>query len=152
MNANQKDWSQRLNDALWAYQIAYKTTLDMSPFRILFRKAYHLPVELEHKSFWAIKAINYNWKDVKEKRLLQLSELEELQSDAYENSVISKAKMKRWHDKKILRRKFKPGEKVLLYNFRLNLFPRKLKSRWSGPFEIVEVFPYGAGELKNPKE
>ena len=84
-----------------------------------------------------------------EKRLLQLNELDEFRLHAYENARIYKERTKRWHDKHIVRCEFQPGQKVLLYNSRLKLFPGKLRSRWSGPFEIIQVFPHGAVELKS---
>ena len=77
-----------------------------------------------------------------------MNELEELRNEAYDNDKIYKEKTKRWHDKKILR-EFKTGEQVLLYNFRLKLFPRKLKSRGSGPYTVVTSTPFGAVTLKN---
>ncbi|XP_073061794.1 uncharacterized protein [Primulina eburnea] len=83
-----------------------------------------------------------------EQRLLQLNEMEEFRNDAYENAKIYKEKTKKWHDKQILRRDFEPGQQVLLFNSRLRLFPGKLKSRWSGPFTVETVYPYGAIELK----
>ena len=85
-------------------------------------------------------------------RLLQLKELEELRTNAYENAKIYKERTKAWHDKNIVKKEFKPGQKVLLFNSRLRLFPRKLKSRWSGPFEITQVLPYGAVENMHPKK
>ncbi|KAL0723040.1 hypothetical protein Bca4012_037639 [Brassica carinata] len=85
----------------------------------------------------------------KEKRLLQLNELDEIRMDAFENSRIHKENTKAFHDRHILKREFKAGDQVLLYNSRLKLFPGKLKSRWSGPFVIKEVRPYGAIVLWN---
>ncbi|XP_015572719.1 uncharacterized protein LOC107260980 [Ricinus communis] len=84
-----------------------------------------------------------------EKRVLQLNELEEIRLDAYESSRLYKEKTKRWHDKGILRREFKEGDLVLLFDSRLKLFPRKLRSRWSGSFRVSKVFPYGSIELWN---
>ena len=81
-------------------------------------------------------------------RLMKLNELEELRYDAYESSCLYNEKTKKWHDQKILKREFKEGDKVLLFNSRLKLLPRKLRSRWSGPFEVVKVSPYGAVEIK----
>ena len=78
-----------------------------------------------------------------------MNELEELRNKAYDNARIYKEKTKRWHDQKILRKEFKAGEKVLLYNSRLKLFPGKLKSRWSGPYIVVTSTPFGAVTLKD---
>ena len=85
-----------------------------------------------------------------EKRLLQLSELDEIRNEAYENAGIYKAKTKAWNDKHIVRKHFTPGQQVLLFNSRLRLFPGKLKSRWSGQFIVTQVFPYGTIEITHP--
>ncbi|CAA0839027.1 Unknown protein, partial [Striga hermonthica] len=98
VNSSRKDWSRRLDDALWAQQTTYKGVLGMSPFRLVYRKACHLPVEIEHKAFWAIKKMNFDLDSAGKERLLQLSELEELRNEAYENSKIYKDKVKRLHD------------------------------------------------------
>ena len=63
----------------------------------------------------------------------------------------TKKKVKAYNDKKLLKKDFRPGQQVLLFNSRLKLFPGKLKSKWSGPFTIKEVKPYGAVELFNPQ-
>ncbi|KAM6551667.1 hypothetical protein CsatB_001475 [Cannabis sativa] len=68
---------------------------------------------------------------------------------SYENAKLYKEKTKRWHDKRIQHRVFEEGQQVLLFNSRLKLFPGKLKSRWSGPFTIVKVYPFGAVDIKN---
>ena len=83
-----------------------------------------------------------------EKRLLQLNELEEFRLNSYENAKIYKERTKKWHDRHILNKEFHVGQKVLLFNSRLKLFPGKLKSRWSGPFTVVQVFPHGTFEIQ----
>ena len=86
----------------------------------------------------------------REKRMLQLSELDEFRNEAYENARIYKENTKAWHDKHIMRKEFDTGQRVLLFNSRLKLFPAKLKSRWSGPFMVTQVFPHGGAEIMHP--
>ncbi|XP_057418680.1 uncharacterized protein LOC130712881 [Lotus japonicus] len=150
VSSSRKDWSKKFDDTLWAYRTAFKNLIGTSPFQLVYRKSCHLPVELEHKAYWATKCLNFDLKDASGKRLLQLNELDEFRLQAYDSSRIYKERTKKWHDSKIVRREFFPGQQVLLYNSRLRLFPGKLKSRWSGPFIVKEVFPHKAVEIEEP--
>ncbi|GJZ30762.1 reverse transcriptase domain-containing protein [Tanacetum coccineum] len=126
---NRASWSDRLDDALWAFRTA--------------------SIELEHRAYWALKHANFDLKTTGDHRKLQLNELNELRDQAYENSLIYKERTKKLHDSKIKNRIFNVGDQVLLFNSRLKIFSGKLKTRWSGPFTITEVFPYGTAKLSH---
>ncbi|GJX69702.1 reverse transcriptase domain-containing protein [Tanacetum coccineum] len=144
---NRASWSDKLDDALWAFRTAYKTPIGCTPYKLVYGKACHLPIELEHKAYWALKHTNFDVQTAGDHRKVQLNELNELRDQAYENSLIYKEKTKRIHDAKIKNRVFNVGDRVLLFNSRLKIFSGKLKSRWSGPFTVTQVFPYGTVEL-----
>ncbi|GJU50463.1 reverse transcriptase domain-containing protein [Tanacetum coccineum] len=121
MGENRASWSDKLDDALWALRTAYKTPIRCTPYKLVYVKACHLP-----DGVGSTKLLPLNMQTL-------ISKLRE--------------KTKRIHDAKIKNRVFNVGDQVLLFNSRLKIFSGKLKSRWSGPFTIVQVFPYGTVEL-----
>nr|GEV41210.1 reverse transcriptase domain-containing protein [Tanacetum cinerariifolium] len=119
---NRASWSDKLDDALWAFHTNFKTPIGCTPY--------------------TLTAGNH--------RKLQLNELNELRDQAYKNSLIYKERTKKLRDSKIKNRIFNVGDQVLLFNSRLKIFSGKLKTCWSGPFTITQVFPYGTVELSQP--
>lgn len=115
---------------------------------LVYGKARHLLVALEHKVYWAVKFLNFDEKEAGRKRLLKLDELVEIRLGAYENVVIYKERTKRYNDKKLVKKEFHVGQQVFLYNSRLRLFPGKLKSRLCGPFILNKVFTNRVIEIK----
>ncbi|GJR82022.1 reverse transcriptase domain-containing protein [Tanacetum coccineum] len=145
---NPKGWSEKLNDALWAFRTAYKTPTGCTSFRLVYGKACHLPMEIEHKAHWPLKQCNMDLTLTSGSRLMQLNELAELRDGAYENNRIYKERTNKWHDSRLRGDKdFKVGDQVLLYNSRLKMYPGKLKSKWSGPNIVKMVYPHGAIEI-----
>nr|GEU95315.1 reverse transcriptase domain-containing protein [Tanacetum cinerariifolium] len=118
---NRAYWSDKLDDALWAFRTAFKTPIWCTPYKLVYGKACHLPIKLDHKAYWALKHANFEFLTVE--------------------------KTKRIHDCKIKDRVFSVGDRVLLFNSRMKIFSGKLKIRWNGPFTITQVFHYDTVEL-----
>ncbi|GKA11971.1 reverse transcriptase domain-containing protein [Tanacetum coccineum] len=144
---NRASWSDKLNDALWAFRTAFKTPIGCTPYKLMYGKACHLPIELKHKAYWALKHCNFDLKTTGDHRKFQMNELNELRDHAYEKSLIYKEKMKKIHDSKIKNHIFNVGDRVLLFNSLLKILSGKLKTRWTGPFTVAQIFPYRTIEL-----
>jgi len=145
-----RDWVSKLPDALWAYRTAYKTPIGLSPYQMVYGKTCHLPVELEFKSHCAIKRWNMDLQAIGVRRKIQLAELEEWRDKAYHSAKLYKERTKRWHDKRLKIKHFKPEDKVLLFNSRIRLFGHgKLRSKWEGPFTVLVAADHGAITLQD---
>jgi hypothetical protein len=125
---------------------AFKNPMGMSPYKMVYGKACHLSVELEHEARFDVKKPNFELKTAREKRILDLHLLDERRNEAYESSRLFKEKLKIWHEK-IKRREFKVGDQVLFFNSHFKFFAGKLMSKCQCPLVIQEFYRSGAIRL-----
>nr|GEX32939.1 reverse transcriptase domain-containing protein [Tanacetum cinerariifolium] len=144
---NRASWSDKLDDALWAFRTAYKTPIGCTPYELVYGKACDLSIKLEHKAYWALKQANFDLIVAGDHQKIQLNELNEIILERTIGEMIYKEKTKKIHYSKIKNRVFNVGDRLLLFNSRLKIFSGKLKTRWSRPFTIAKVYPYGTVEL-----
>nr|XP_009762572.1 PREDICTED: uncharacterized protein LOC104214579 [Nicotiana sylvestris] len=119
-----KAWLMR-----WAYRMAYKKHIGIPPYQLVFEKAHHVPVELEHRAMWPLKQLNLDWDVAANLRVAHFNKLDEFRYHAYASSSLCKEKMKYLCDKYIGNKEFKVGDLILLFNSGLRIFPEKLKSK-----------------------
>ena len=149
VNRSRKNWSKKLDDALWAYRTAYKNPMGMSPYKMVYGKACHLPLELEHKAYWAVNELNYDFKLAGEKRLFDISSLDEWRTQAYENAKLFKEKVKRWHDKRIKNVSLKSENMFFCTTLVLDSLQENSSPNGKGPYVIEEVYRSGAIKINN---
>ncbi|GKA74458.1 reverse transcriptase domain-containing protein [Tanacetum coccineum] len=149
---NRASWSDKLDDALWAFRTAFKTPIGCTPYKLVMDCLSFTTIRIwNHKAYWALKHVNFDLKTAGDHQKLQLNELNELRDQAYENSLIYKERTKKLHDSND--KALNPHFLVIncfIFNSRLKIFSRKLKTRWLGPFTIAQFFPYGTIELSQP--
>ncbi|GJW66834.1 reverse transcriptase domain-containing protein [Tanacetum coccineum] len=95
VSKNRASWSDKLDDALWAFRTTFKTPIGYTPYKLVYGKSCHLPIELEHKAYWALKHANFDLKTAGDHRKLQLNKVNELRDQAYENFLIYKERRKK---------------------------------------------------------
>ncbi|GJR95357.1 reverse transcriptase domain-containing protein [Tanacetum coccineum] len=128
--------------------LAYKTPTGTTPYKLVYVKNCHLPFEIEHRAYWALKNCNPDLIAPGEKQIFQLHELDKFRHQAYKNSRLYKARTKVWHDRKLkMRKEFKHGNKVLLFHSKYKFKQSKLISRWLGPYVVKHQYISGYVEL-----
>lgn len=132
----------RLDNTPWACMTAYKMSIEMSPFWLVYDKSCYFSVELEHRTFLKVKQCNIDLEKVGNHKKLQLNKREEILNEVYDNTWICNRKTKVVHDKMISKKDFQVGQKVLLFNFYLKLFSDKFVSHWISSFIVTNMFSH----------
>ncbi|XP_076906630.1 uncharacterized protein LOC143562812 [Bidens hawaiensis] len=117
---------------------------------MVYGKLCRLPVDLEHRAYWALSFVNLDDTQAAKNKYLLIHEIEEFRDEVYARSWSYKGYIKELHDRKLNKvKEFMCGDRVLVYNSRLKLFPGKLRSRLGGSYKVKDVFPHGAVEVQD---
>jgi hypothetical protein len=152
VSMNKKNWSKKLIEVVWAYNITWKTTTWLTPFELVYGKKSMLPIEFEYRTLRTTSELNMDIPSTQKERLNQLNSLDEYRMQALFNTEVVQQQRKYWHDKKIKHGKFKEGDWALLYDSRFKDFKGKLMTRWLGPYIIEKCHDNGSVQIRTIDE
>ncbi|GJZ66407.1 reverse transcriptase domain-containing protein [Tanacetum coccineum] len=144
---NHASWSDKLDDALWDFRTAFRTPIGCTPYKLVYEKVCHLPIELEHNAYWALKHCNFDLRTAGDHWKVQMNELNKLRDSSYENILTLQRENEDRFMTPSLKDYFKVGDdRVFLLNSRVKFSSESSKTVWT-EFTVTQVFPYGTVEL-----
>lgn len=149
ISIHQRDWGERLAEAVWAYRVTWKTSTGFTPFQLVYGKSAVMPIELEIKILKMATRLNLCLDKAQQTQLEQLHQLDEYRQEAVLRMELVQNQRKKWHDVHLRSKTFEPGKRVLLYDSRYNNFLGKFQIKWMGPYQIQQVFQNGTVQLQS---
>jgi len=148
VQAHRKDWSEKLQEALWAYRITYKDSIGFTPYQLVYGKQALLPIEFQIHTFKLAAELGLDLSEAQKERIMQLNQLDEMRQAAVEHNTLIQQQRAHWHDKYIKKKQFKEGDWALLFDSKFKDFKAKFTTHWLGPYEIAEVYENGSVKLQ----
>jgi hypothetical protein len=145
---HRKDWSDKLNEALWAYRITWKNSIGFTPYQLVYGKQVLLPIEFQIHTFKLAVDLGIDLSKAQKERIMQLNQLDEMRQAAIEHNILIQQQRAHWHDKFIKKKQFKVGDWALLFDSKFKNFKAKFTTHWLGPYEVAEVYDNGSVKLQ----
>lgn len=145
---NRKDWSEKIQDALWAYRITWKDTTGFSPYQLVYGKEDLLPIEFQIQTYKLAAELGLDLTEAQQQRIMELNRLDEHRQQAIEHTTLVQQQRMKWHDRFIKSKTFHKGDWELLYDSKFKDFKANFTTHWLGPYEIEEIFDNGATRIK----
>jgi hypothetical protein len=143
ISMNKKNWSKKLIEVAWAYNITWNTTTGLTPFELVYGKKVMLPIEFEYWTLRTITELDTDLPSTQREILSELNALDEYIMQILFNTEVVNQQRKYWHDKKVKNNKFKEGDWTLLYDSRFKDFKGNLMTKWLGLYTIEKCYDNG---------
>ena len=148
VQTHRKDWSDKLQEALWAYIITYKNSIGFTPYQLVYGKQVLLPIEFQIHTFKLAANLGIDLSEAQKERIMQLNQLDQMRQASIEHNILIQQQRVHWLDKFVKKKQLKVGDWALLFDSKFKNFKAKFTTHWLGPYEVAWVYDNGSVKIQ----